>query len=233
MFWADLLKDDDLIKLMDTVASIEKNEKRAESIYKKLLAKFPRNSQILRAYGSFLEEVKNDVEMSRTAYRMAEELEDEVSKKHRKSNRYVSHPHLSLQSLPFIFYQYKYLLYFNLWFTLSSIDPPIMIWKRNKTEERRPTVIIPTIFHPFKFNPIENQLIYQKEKTKQKLLENKKWKKEQKKGNLQLQTATRRRGILIPTIVISALRAKLLVLELNYNGEGDTRRRLKRANHLL
>ena len=51
-----------------------------------MLVSYPKNLQILRSYGTFLEEVKNDLEYSQMAFRTADELEEERSQKHAKHN---------------------------------------------------------------------------------------------------------------------------------------------------
>ena len=47
-----------------------------------MLKKWPKSVTVLRAYASFLEEVKNDLELSHITFALANELEEEKSKKH-------------------------------------------------------------------------------------------------------------------------------------------------------
>lgn len=81
-FWKALSKEENLSTLSDVVAVIEKNEKRAETIYSSLFAKFPKVPRVLRAYGNFLEEIKNDTSKAQAMFRRADDIEEETSTKH-------------------------------------------------------------------------------------------------------------------------------------------------------
>src|SRR4051794_23986583 len=52
-----------------------------------LLARYPKSVRILRAYGFFLEEIKNDMETAQLVYRSADELEEAKSRKHRVKSK--------------------------------------------------------------------------------------------------------------------------------------------------
>ena len=86
-FWGHLSKEEDLGQLAEIVVYIERSEKQAETIYRKLLARYPKSVRVLRAYGVFLEEIKNDIELSQLAFRTSDDLEEELAKKTvKKSN---------------------------------------------------------------------------------------------------------------------------------------------------
>ena len=52
-----------------------------------LLIKYPKNVQVLRSYAVFLDEIRNDIEYSQLAFRTAEELEEERSRKQKKKSK--------------------------------------------------------------------------------------------------------------------------------------------------
>lgn len=98
-FWNHLLKEMELNSITDIVVKIDKYERKAEAIYRrvssvviqfltyKLMRKFPKSVTLLRAYAIFLEEVKNDLELSQIAFRSADELEEENTKRTHKKHK--------------------------------------------------------------------------------------------------------------------------------------------------
>jgi len=82
-FWGNLMREEDIHGLTDLVdlirdiiyflqvAMIETYERKAEHIYTKLLTKFPKSARVLRAYGLFFEEIKNDVESAQVIHVVA------------------------------------------------------------------------------------------------------------------------------------------------------------------
>lgn len=85
-FWHNLLTELDLGTINDVIARIDKHERSADESYKKLLKKWPKSVTILRAYAVFLGEVKNDQELAHITFGMANEIEEERSKKLTKQN---------------------------------------------------------------------------------------------------------------------------------------------------
>lgn len=77
------MAQEDLNILPDIVASIETFENKAAVILQKLVEKFPKSSRVLRAYGTFTEEIQKDTEKAKRLYRQADEVEEEKTKKHR------------------------------------------------------------------------------------------------------------------------------------------------------
>ena len=52
-----------------------------------MILKFPKNARVLRAYGSFLEDIKNDVELAQIAFRNADEIEEEKARQHKNHKK--------------------------------------------------------------------------------------------------------------------------------------------------
>jgi hypothetical protein len=50
------------------------------------MLKFSKSARVLRAYGVFLEEIKNDIELSQLCFRTADDIEEEQSKKKKKGS---------------------------------------------------------------------------------------------------------------------------------------------------
>eukprot|EP01116_Phalansterium_solitarium_P017031 TRINITY_DN4101_c0_g1_i5.p1 TRINITY_DN4101_c0_g1~~TRINITY_DN4101_c0_g1_i5.p1 ORF type:complete len:1760 (+),score=718.95 TRINITY_DN4101_c0_g1_i5:237-5516(+) len=87
-FWRHLSKEEDLNALPEIVSSIDKNEKLANDLYAQMLMQFPKSARVLRAYGAFLEEIKNDIELAEMAFRSADMLEEErVQQQHKRNAR--------------------------------------------------------------------------------------------------------------------------------------------------
>eukprot|EP01116_Phalansterium_solitarium_P005877 TRINITY_DN180_c0_g1_i6.p1 TRINITY_DN180_c0_g1~~TRINITY_DN180_c0_g1_i6.p1 ORF type:complete len:1582 (+),score=504.79 TRINITY_DN180_c0_g1_i6:156-4901(+) len=83
-FWRHLANGDELAQLPDIVSSLERNERLAEEIYRKVLIQFPKKTRPLRAYGIFLEEVKNDFEAGQVCFRTADEIEKDRERQKRQ-----------------------------------------------------------------------------------------------------------------------------------------------------
>eukprot|EP00741_Cyanophora_paradoxa_P022881 tig00021522_g22101.t1 len=81
-FWT-LLQDDAegaTNRLSDVLRLIDMYEARAEKNYTALLSKYPSSIKILRAYGGFVEQVKNDPYKADEYFRMADQEEEEQSR---------------------------------------------------------------------------------------------------------------------------------------------------------
>eukprot|EP01080_Neovahlkampfia_damariscottae_P003141 gene3141-5457_t len=63
-------------KLMAILSSMEHYEKKCDSIYESLLLDYPKNISVLRAYGEYLETVKNDFRRATGMFEEANKLED-------------------------------------------------------------------------------------------------------------------------------------------------------------
>eukprot|EP00741_Cyanophora_paradoxa_P000725 tig00000441_g698.t1 len=85
IFWTSLLERDDaeaLSKASEVCRSIDSFEQQADRNYQVLIEKYPRSIRLLRAYGSFVESVKNDPAAAESYYRRADAEEEEQSRKH-------------------------------------------------------------------------------------------------------------------------------------------------------
>ena len=79
--------------LMKTVRSIAHHEDKARDIFQDMMKQYPNNVKVLRAYGRFLVETRNDREAADGLLSLAESLEEEESKLHHPS--YLSLIHIS------------------------------------------------------------------------------------------------------------------------------------------
>eukprot|EP00741_Cyanophora_paradoxa_P018770 tig00021094_g18118.t1 len=83
-FWSSLLDPDEsaaVAKISQLGRAIDTFETQAERNYEVLVRSYPRNIRLLRAFGSFLELIKNDPAEAEVLYRRADAVEDEMSKK--------------------------------------------------------------------------------------------------------------------------------------------------------
>eukprot|EP00741_Cyanophora_paradoxa_P011385 tig00020556_g10996.t1 len=94
LFWHTLLEDDETAfsKMPRRVAGaqeifrlVDAHESVAEKNYVALLQKYPRSVRVLRAFGSFIEQVKNDALVAEDYYRMADAEEEEISRRNAES----------------------------------------------------------------------------------------------------------------------------------------------------
>src|SRR5690348_11949345 len=51
------------------------------------MMRYPKSTRVLRAFGVFLEEIKNDIELSQMAFRTADEYEEEAFKLKKKKHK--------------------------------------------------------------------------------------------------------------------------------------------------
>lgn len=64
------------------VAKLEREETKADVIFRKLRNRFPHNAAVMRHYALFLEEVKNEPELAYALFKQADEIEQESATRH-------------------------------------------------------------------------------------------------------------------------------------------------------
>eukprot|EP00824_Muranothrix_gubernata_P026587 TRINITY_DN941_c0_g1_i8.p1 TRINITY_DN941_c0_g1~~TRINITY_DN941_c0_g1_i8.p1 ORF type:complete len:1527 (-),score=344.29 TRINITY_DN941_c0_g1_i8:1089-5477(-) len=80
-FWQLLFSGNtDPEALASVIEKIERYEVNAQRAYAKLISRFPNSVKVLREYGTFCSEVKNDQETSHQVFALADQLEEEQSK---------------------------------------------------------------------------------------------------------------------------------------------------------
>eukprot|EP00741_Cyanophora_paradoxa_P008210 tig00000025_g7945.t1 len=83
LFWTVLQEDDEtaLARLSDIFRLVDTYETMADKNYTALLQKYPRSIRILRSFGAFVEQVKNDPMTAEEYFKMADAEEEEQSRR--------------------------------------------------------------------------------------------------------------------------------------------------------
>mmetsp|Transcript_42099 Transcript_42099/g.134505 ORF Transcript_42099/g.134505 Transcript_42099/m.134505 type:complete len:1859 (+) Transcript_42099:564-6140(+) len=85
-FWRELSQKDVKFRSLETVLGrMAKAEQRAMQTYRTMLEHYPKSVKVMRAYGRFLEDIRNDPTSASRYFSEAYRLEDELAEAHREA----------------------------------------------------------------------------------------------------------------------------------------------------